>query len=70
MTHEFTPNSTRITRVGWDSSFQELVIEFKKGGTYLYSEVPADVYSLLASAPSVGKAFDEHVKGKYNFKKI
>lgn len=49
--------------------FSELNVRFS--GTpkvYTYSNVPHDVFNKMLNAESVGKAFNELVKGKYEFR--
>lgn len=47
-----------------------LHIEFKGGSVYEYSGVPFGEAARLTTAPSVGRYFAEHIKGKYNDKKL
>ena len=63
----FTEKSTRISSVSWDSETQDLKVQFKRGGTYIYKAVPEALYDLLAVAPSVGKAINANLLGKYSY---
>jgi hypothetical protein len=47
-----------------------LFITFKGGKKYGYIGVKAELVQELFDAPSLGKFFDEHIKGKYNWFKV
>ena len=55
--------SSRIVGMSYDTNTQELKIEFKRGGTYSYEEVPQEIFEALKVAPSIGQAFNDLVKG-------
>ncbi|MCL2629649.1 MAG: KTSC domain-containing protein [Alphaproteobacteria bacterium] len=60
--------SSNLKSVGFDSGV--LVIEFKSGSIYEYSDVPANVHSELMKAKSKGKYFHKNIKNTYEFKRI
>lgn len=61
-------SSSNITAVGYDEPTRELVVEFDSGGRYSYAGVPADVHQSFLAAPSPGKFFYGHIKGRYSYK--
>jgi len=44
-----------------------MVITFKNGSRYRYENVESDTFAKLISAESVGKKFNEIIKGKYEY---
>lgn len=46
-----------------------LTVEFHSGVIWDYFNVPAEVYTDMLKAPSVGKYFNAVVKGKFDGKK-
>ena len=68
---ELTPvQSSNVAAVGYDHEAQELHVEFKGGGMYIYEGVPPDVAAQVQGAPSVGKAINEHCKDCFDFRKV
>jgi len=61
--------SSNIASIGYDIATQELEVTFKNGSTYVYEGVPSELHAMLLIAPSVGKHLDQHVKGKFNYRK-
>lgn len=57
--------STMIASVGYDKAEELLVVTFRNGKSYEYVGVPEDVFRDLTHAVSVGKAFNDLVKGVY-----
>tara|TARA_Y100000034_G_C6852753_1_gene387052 strand:+ start:987 stop:1220 length:234 start_codon:yes stop_codon:yes gene_type:complete len=55
-------DSSMIEAIGYDAETSTLLVDFVKGGTYSYADVPESVYADLISAESVGKAFHATVK--------
>lgn len=63
--------SSNIESIEYDGS--ELLVEFKKGSVYAYSDVPKEVFDAfvnLKDSESIGKLFREKVLGKYNYRKV
>ena len=54
--------STDIHSVGYDVDSQVLEVEFHKGGTYQYFNVPQHIYDDLMVSESKGKYFNLHIK--------
>lgn len=62
--------SSTIDRVRFDPARAELEVGFHSGGVYVYSGVPRAVYDGMCQAPSKGRFFVDHVKGRFEFKKV
>lgn len=62
-----TPNSSNISRILYDDQKAELVIEFRKGRPYRYSDVPPEIWNDFVAAPSAGKYFAQYIKGQYKY---
>jgi hypothetical protein len=60
--------SSLISQVKYDEATRELVVLFKSGGRYVYSEVPHAAYEALMSAESIGKYFIKHIKTVFKFR--
>lgn len=63
-------NSSDLESVGYDSDTNMLVVEFKSGNTYSYEGVSQDMYNELISSDSIGKYFNQYIKGSYNYSKV
>jgi hypothetical protein len=62
--------SSSLKAVGYDAQQRLLEIEFQHGGVYQYSGVPANVYQALLAAPSLGRYFNESIRGDYDSREI
>jgi len=60
--------SSNVRSVGYDETKQILEIEFTSGAIYQYLNVPENIYVKLMTAPSIGKAVHELLRGKFDFK--
>ena len=65
-----TPESSNIARIGYDNDNKELRVDFKAGGSYLYSNVPSQLYENMVKAPSKGKFFHSSIKNVFKFTKL
>lgn len=63
-------NSSDLSEVGYDADNNLLIVEFKNGNVYQYGLVPQEVFDGLISAESVGKYFNQFIKGNYSYSKI
>ncbi len=63
-------NSSDVQRVGFDAIRGRLRVEFHRGGTYEYLNVPYVVYDGLLKAESKGKYLAQNIKGRYEFVKL
>ena len=60
-------SSSNLAAVGYDEGTRVMVVKFLNGDVYKYLDVDASVHLNLMEAESVGKFFNENVKGKYNY---
>lgn len=45
-------DSSNVEAIGYDGDAQELHVQFVSGGSYIYHEVPQDVFDAFMSATS------------------
>jgi len=62
--------SREIEWIGYEEKSGMLQVEFIAGGIYQYDKVPQKVYEEFLNADSHGCYFEEHIKGKFSYKKI
>lgn len=62
-----TPESSNITRFAYDKGSEVLTIEFKKGGSYQYFEVPEAIFESMKSADSKGQFLAQNIKGVFRY---
>lgn len=62
-----TPESSNVSKFGYDEEFNKLTVEFKNGNMYEYFDVPVFVYESMKSAPSKGQFLAQEIKGKYRY---
>ena len=62
--------SSVIASFSYNSASLTLTIIFVSGMVYNYVAVPQEVYDEMKAAFSKGTFFNEHIKGKYAFKKV
>lgn len=67
MRHEV--NSTSIVAIE-EKGNGTIIVEFNSRGKYQYSNVPEDVIREFLRAPSVGRFFNEEIRGNYQEKKL
>ena len=58
-----TPNSSNIKKIEYSEG--TLVIEFKQGGRYQYSNVPEALFQEAQKGNSAGRWFFARIKGKF-----
>jgi hypothetical protein len=51
--------SSRVTRVGYDDKDSKLYVEWARGRTSVYSDVPPDVADAFTKSWSVGRAVND-----------
>ena len=61
-------NSSNVEAVGYTNN--NLLVKFKNGTMYQYSNVPQDLYESLLKAPSVGSFMNEKIKGWFDYVKV
>lgn len=64
------PRSSLIQRAMYDASKQTLAVTFATGRTYLYFDVPLDVYAELQTATSQGQYFNWRIRDQYHFREL
>ena len=57
--------SRALAAVGYSRRLRALEVEFRRGGTYRYLEVPSAVYRDLLAAESKAGFYNRNVRGKY-----
>lgn len=62
--------SSNLKSVGFDSSTDELEVEFHTFSVYVYFNVPESVYNALLSARSKGQYFNDKIRDNYRNKKL
>lgn len=62
--------SSNLDRVGYDDSTNDLYVQFKSSGLYVYRNVPKEVYDELLNAESKGKYHNKNIKWKYEYKRL
>jgi len=62
-------DSSNIEAIGYDSDAQELHVQFLSGITYVYYNVPENVYEEIMDASSKGSYFNRVIKGVYEYAK-
>ncbi len=62
--------SSMIASCEYNPTAQELEIQFKNGGTYVYSGISLQTYNAFLNAPSQGKFFQQYIKDKYPTTKL
>ncbi|MBD2429716.1 MULTISPECIES: KTSC domain-containing protein [Fischerella] len=63
-------NSSMANAIGYDSNTNILQIEFHNGAVYQYSDIDQDTWQDLHQADSIGKFFNENVRGKYQYERV
>lgn len=68
---QLTPvHSSMLKGIGYDPGTRQLTVQFHKGSSYEYKDVPPQVFSELLGAESPGGYFLNHVKGAFEPTKI
>lgn len=61
--------SSNVEALGYDEATQELHIQFKGGGLYIYEQVPEEVHDQITRASSIGRAIQQLLKPSYTFRR-
>lgn len=71
-TIKFCPcESSQLKEYGYDPASKTLAIRFKANDAlYHYSDVPPEVFESLTKAKSFGRFFGEHLRGKYEYRRV
>jgi hypothetical protein len=65
-----TPDSSNVAGFGYDSDNQVLTVEFKRGASYNYYDVPEPVFEGMRLADSKGRYLERMVKGTYRYARV
>lgn len=57
--------SSNIKSVGYDPATRLMSVQFSDGGTYDYEGVEPHHHAAFMAAPSKGKHFHQHIRGKF-----
>lgn len=57
-------NSTAITAVRREAN-GEMTVEFSSGSETVYNDVPENVFQDFVNASSVGRYFNQNIRGQY-----
>lgn len=57
--------SSFIFQTVYDQQAQQLDVMFRDGAQWRYFDVPRGIYTQMITSPSVGKAFHQLIKDRY-----
>ena len=63
-------DSSNLRKSEYNTATAELIMEFKKGGTYSYSKVPIQEFTKMRMAESQGSYFSKNISKNYKYKKL
>lgn len=69
-TKDWTQVSSQVDTTKYDRATKKLLIQFKTGQWYEYSEVPVEVWERMKVTASIGKFVGSDIKGKYLYRKV
>ena len=55
--------SNAISKIGYDKTTKRMAVIFHHGREYEYEGVSEDTFKQFINAPSIGKFYNQHVKG-------
>lgn len=61
--------SSNIVKTQYDTLTKKLIVEFKHGGSYVYDDVPHQIYTQFRMAPSQGAFFSKNISKTFKYKK-
>jgi hypothetical protein len=59
--------SSNIQTVEYNEDINTLVVEFKSGAKYAYSNVPKEVFDRMITASSIGSYLNENIRNRYTY---
>lgn len=65
-----TPESSNVSRFGYDADNKILAVEFKSGGVYQYFDVPPGIFEQMQTASSKGQFLAQNIKGHYRYARV
>ena len=63
-------DSGSLNKSEYNTETSELVMEFSKGGKYIYEKVPISIFTKMRMAESQGKYFSKNISKSYKYKKL
>jgi hypothetical protein len=57
--------SSNIQKIVYDDEMCKLKVTFSSGVTYIYSNIPNDLFEKFIKSDSKGKFFSQNIKGKF-----
>jgi len=63
-------DSSRIAAIGHSILTNTMMVEFIKGGSYAYFDVPEPIFKEFKAAGSIGRYFEDNIKEKYIYRKV
>lgn len=63
-------SSSVLSRAVYAAETQTLTVTFTSGRTYRYKAVPVWMFEALRQSPSVGRYFNDHIRGVYACEEI
>lgn len=67
---EYKSESSLIEKIFYDEITSLLFVEFKKGGVYVYCNVPKETYDDLIYSDSLGQSFARNIKNNFPVGKL
>lgn len=64
------PESACVADISYDPESQDMTVEFQQRGSYVYHDVPLDVYVDFQSAGSQGTYFNLYIRLKFSYERI
>jgi hypothetical protein len=58
-------SSSMFTSIGYDENTQTIELEFSNGKIYQHSNVSVKVFTEFKNAQSLGKFYNQFIKGKF-----
>lgn len=65
-----TPDSSNISRFGYEESSRVLRVEFKNGSLYDYFDIPVTTFDNMKNAGSKGQYLAQNIKGVYRYARV
>ena len=59
--------STAIRHLDYDAATRALTVTFVTGRRYVYAQVPPEVFTAFATAPSKGAFFNAEIRDAYEY---
>jgi len=63
-------DSSNLSKSEYNTTNQELIMEFKKGGKYLYYKVPLKEFTKMRMSESQGSYFSKNISKQYKYKRL